>query len=347
MSAVGAVKLKKLKIVGVFGPGKGAITLRKLTISGSGGAYKSFRLTRLVIAGTGLAGTVRGSVVLTPWYIQGQGHQSDNAYGGIVLPSRFFSGRVGVGGGFSLPIFKLGGTGHCTSVAAGAIKLKHVWAYGAAKPGQQGAGTVLIPVLSLLGTGYPVPHGTGGVLLNEFVLEGYAFNEVGSAVPYRTVVVNTRHAAISEYLNFNFESFCEFPAGTFLAVDEAGNLYQLYNSTGTDDGDLINAELQFGTTDFNVDTKKNCVDGFINFRGDNSAEINVLVDEMQDPNSGEEMPDVYLIQGIADGRLRNYKFKMSRKREGKNWRFSVKNVNGSSLDINEVAVFYDVLSRRV
>lgn len=270
-----------------------------------------------------------------------------SAAGNLILPLMGVDGNSAAQGQIQWPLILVAGSGFVTASGVGSVLLPRYVVIGTGAAGQQGLGDLSVPLLTISATGVQSARGVGAIVRPLFAIEGIAFNEVNDTILYRTVVVNPRHAAVTEFLNFNFESFCEFPPGVFLAVDEAGNLYQLYSTSGTDNGTLINAELQFGTTEFGADTNKNCVDAFINCRGDGSSILEALVDEAQDPNSGEEAPDVYVMRGMADGRLRNFKFKMSRKREGRNWRFSLKNVNGSYLDVNEVAVFYDILSRRV
>ena len=326
MSADGVVYLPIVSIIGISGPitfVEGAFSLPLVSIQGSA----SFNV---------------GAMVLPTLFISGSSNsQSLSGSGSMVLPLFSFSGTVGAQGGFVLPTLFLAGAGHPISSAGGTLILGSLQVSGTGIPGQWGVGSVLLPVFQVVGTAYPVPSGVGSIVLPMFTIGGTGFTLSGDVpgVQYRTVVVNTKLAVVSEYLGFNFDSFCEFPEGVFLAAGDSG-LYQLYSESGADDGNLINAELEFGTTDFGEQTKKNCTDGYINYRGDGLVEIDALADELKDP-------DIYHTTDPADTRLRNFKFKMSKFREGKNWRFSVKNVEGSDLDINEVAVFYDVLSRRI
>ena len=326
MSANGVIYLPVVSLLGISGPitfVEGAFSLPLISIQGSSSFNTgAMVLPSLVISGSSVTQTLHCS-------------------GSIVLPMFSFAGTVGAQGGFVLPGINLSGTGRPIPLTSGSVILGGLQVTGTAIPGQLGVGSIVLPLFQLLGTAYPVPHGVGSVVLPMFVIGGTGFSLLGDIpeVQYRTVVVNTRLATVSEYLGFNFDSFCEFPEGVFLAAGPTG-LYQLYSTSSTDDGDLINAELEFGTTDFGEQTKKNCTDGYINYRGDGLVEINALADELKDP-------DIYHTTDPADTRLRNFKFKMSKFRNGKNWRFSVKNIEGSDLDINEVAFFYDVLSRRI
>jgi hypothetical protein len=326
MSANGVVYLPLVTILGVSG-----------SIPGIAGV---FSLPALSIQGVGASNG--GGLVLPSLLISGTSNtQTLTCSGSMVLPLFSFTGTVGAQGGLVLPGFSLAGAGHCVSLASGGMTLGRILVLGTATPGQQGVGSLTLPLFTFAGTSHHVPHGVGSIVLPVFAIggEGFALAGVVPAVLHSTIVVNTKYAAVSEYLEFNFDSYCEFPAGVFLAAGPVG-LYQLYSDAGTDNGNLINAELEFGTTDFGEQTKKNCTDGFINYRGDGLVEINALADELEDP-------DIYRTKEPADSRLRNYKFKMSKFRNGKNWKFSVKNIEGSALDINEVAFFYDVLSRRI
>ena len=329
MGAYGVFEFPLISFVGVSG---------NITVSGA------FELPVLELAGTAFIRTAAGLFDVPALIFHGNSNsQNLETSGGFTLPLLSFTGHSASNGGFDFAPLVFSGAAHLTILATGGFTLPRLITSGAALPGQQGMGAFNLGLLSLTGQAYPVPQGVGSFYIPALVFEGEAFN----AVYYKTVVTNLRHSAVSNYLNFNFESFCEFPKGIFLATDSAGNLYQLYSAAGSDAGTLIDAELEFGTADFGVDTKKNCVDGFINMRGSGAAQINALVDEVRDPNSDEEAPDIYTTIGEVDGRLRNYKFKMSRKREGKNWRFSIKSFNGSYLDVAEIAFFYDILSRRV
>ena len=326
MSADGVVYLPVVSVLGISGPitfVEGTFSLPLISIQGSG----SFNA---------------GAMVLPSLFISGTSNsQSLSGSGSMVLPLFSFSGTVGAQGGFVLPGINLSGAGHPVSATSGSLILGSLQVAGTGIPGQLGVGSIVLPLIQLLGTAYPVPSGAGAFSLPMITIGGTGFALSGDVpeVQYRTVVVNTRLSAVSEYLEFNFDSFCEFPEGVFLAAGPTG-LYQLYSTSGTDNGNLINAELEFGTTDFGESTKKNCTDGYTNYRGDGLVEINALVDEL-------ENPDIYHTTDPADTRLRNYKFKMSKFREGMNWKFSAKNIEGSDLDINEVAFFYDVLSRRI
>jgi hypothetical protein len=322
----------------------GVVTLPLITLFGLSGGISgvSGAVVLPILSIQGVAASNGGGLVLSSLLISGTSNtQNLSCSGGMVLPLFSFAGTVGAQGGFVLPGFNLSGSGHCVGLAQGGFTLGRVLVLGTATPGQNGVGSLVLPVFSLSGTTHHVPHGHGSLTIPVFTIcsTGFALAGVVPEIPYRTVVVNPRYAAVSEYVEFNFDSFCEFPAGVFLAAGPTG-LFQLYSDTGLDNGNLISAELEFGTTDFGEQTKKNCTDGFINYRGDGLAEINALADELEDP-------DIYQTKEIADSRLRNYKFKMSKFRNGKNWKFSVKNVAGSNLDINEVAFFYDVLSRRI
>jgi hypothetical protein len=288
-----------------------------------------------VSGGSGGMGRYSGGVSVYPFSVSGTTH--GGVYNAAVeLPLFSVLGNFASteGGNIVLPGVSVSGALHITPLATGGVQLFPLSVYGLGYEGQGGRGNLLIPSLVIQGTAYPIPIASGAMLLPLLGLNGSIYN----TYLYQTVVTNLKHYAVSNYLNFNFTSFCEFPLGVFLAAGDEG-LFRLYSSADLDNGALIPAELEFGTTDFGESNLKNCPDGYINYRGDGYAEITALADE------GVEYP--YQTTDAADTVLRNYKFKMSKRVEGKNWRFSVKNVDGSDLDINEVAIFYDVLSRRI
>ena len=114
----------------------------------------------------------------------------------------------------------------------------------------------------------------------------------------------------------------------------------MFNDAQTDDGAAISCKLRMGTTDLGEMNKKHVCDGYINYRGDGTLEILLEADE-------QDTPDISNVIGSGDMQLKDYRFKCSRFRNGRNWRITVQNKDGSNMDINEVALFYDILSRRV
>ena len=324
MSVPGALLFPHVIASGLSAPGKGALVFPVIIAAGAGSTVTQHN----------------GVVTIPALVVQGVGVHA--ASGSLVLPIFSFSATFGAPGTSKIPAVVASGTAHLAILGTSGITFGHIVARGTGREGQVGSGTLVIPAIQFAGTTHELPLGIAALSMPVFAMEGEGFN----TSVYRTVVAQIRNFAVSEYVNFNFVGFCEYPTGTFLAIDEQGNLYRLYTTAGSDNGTLIDAELQFGTTDFGADANKNCVDGFVNFRGDGDLIIKALVDEKIDPNTGGEAPDIYHIIGAADGGLKTYKFKMSRFRTGRNWRFSVKNVNGSDFDLNEVAVFYDILSRR-
>jgi hypothetical protein len=326
MSANGVVVLPLRVLLGLAGEISsvaGTLTLPSLSMLGSG-------------APNG------GSLVLPLPLLSGSSNtQTLHCSGSVTLPLFSFTGTFGVPGELTLPGLEFAGTGYPEPLAIGSLDLPRIITFGTATPGQLGAGTLVLPVRVFSSTTHHQSLASGALVLPSLVVlgVGIALASSTSAVSHRTVVINTRNMAVTEYLEFNFDSFCEFPVGVFLAAGPTG-LYKIYSTADADNGNLVNAELQFGTTNFGENTKKNCPDGFVNYRGNGRVELNALADELA-------TPDVFATAEAADTRLRNYKFKLSKFRNGINWRFSIKNIEGSSMDINEVAVYYDILSRRI
>lgn len=225
------------------------------------------------------------------------------------------------------------GTAHLSSLASGVIQLPKLRAYGEVFVGQVGAGATRFPLLTSTGSSHFISSAQGAPTFPILQVEAYSFTEI-----FYTTVLNVFNTAVSEYTNFNFNSYCEFPANNFLGASTSG-LFRLF-SGDTDNGDLISARMEFGISDFNEESKKRVCDGYINYRGSGTLELILETDE-------QEEPDIYNVIPIADGRLRNYRFKTSKYRQGKNWRITVQNKDGADLDINEIALLYDILSRRV
>jgi acylphosphatase len=225
------------------------------------------------------------------------------------------------------------GTGFISSKADAASTLAKLTGYGEGICGQVGRGVTNLYKLTSDGEAHLISIAQGAGTFPILECHGLSLTEF-----FSTIVINSMHAVLTEYTNFNFNSYCEFPVNSFLGAGETG-VFKVFTGD-TDNGDSIDARMEFGITDFSEEARKRLCDGYINYRGDGTLEILVEVDE-------QDTPDIYNVIHDGDMKLHNYRFKTSKFREGRNWRFIITNKDGSNLDINEIALFYDILSRRM
>jgi len=156
------------------------------------------------------------------------------------------------------------------------------------------------------------------------------------AATYRTWVLNTRTAALTEYQNFNFNSFARFN-GKVLAAGPNGIF--VLGRDDTDAGTAISASLRPGVVDFGTTLHKRTPRVYVNgkFNGDN--EVRTIISE-----GGTRS---YLLK---DNRLRTIQQRrvgLGRGPKSRYWQFEFANRNGADFTLHSLVVKPHVLRRRV
>jgi len=298
-------------------------------------SYASIIFPVLGGAGSSTAQMQSGSGGLTFSGISGFGNTSHNSIGSGSPKLTGLEINIVAGGNGSLVLNSIESTGaaHIASKCTGSVNVAKLSSYGLGSVGQVGKGSISLDKLFVVGSAHYISSAQGAIIFPVLEAEGYSFTEL-----FYTTVLNPLNASVTEYTNFNFSSYCEFPANNFLGANSNG-VFKLFTGD-TDDGSLISARMEFGITDLSDENKKRVCDGYISYRGDGTLEIMLDADEQGNY-------DIYNVVPIGDMRLRNYRFKTSKYRQGKLWTLIVQNKDGANLDINEIALFYDILSRRI
>jgi hypothetical protein len=300
-------------------------------------AYGGATLPRLI--GSGNAGAFSGVIAygydnMTLLTGHASGSLSVSATGNGTFLQLIETAKVGGTASGELTTLTGTGEGYLVAIARGAALFQGLRGNASGLMGQVGEADSVLPMLTISTTSHFDISATATATLPMLIGVGTALQEI-----FTTLVMNTRNTALTEFAGFEFNSYCEFPKGVFLGAGTSG-LYQLFNGAETDDGASIPCRLRMGTTDLGEMNKKHVCDGYINYRGDGILEILLEADE-------QDIPDVTNVIGLGNMQLRDYRFKCSKFRNGRNWRITIQNKDGSSMDVNEIALFYDILTRRV
>lgn len=150
-------------------------------------------------------------------------------------------------------------------------------------------------------------------------------------------LMNTETTAASWYTNFGFESVAQLP-DRVLAVGPDG-LYEL--SGDTDSGELIDAEVISGFTDFGQAQTKRIDAMYFGYTSSDVITVTVEVYESGHP------PNTYTLEQRTANSPRNSRVVPGKGLWGRYWRTTIRNVGGAKFEIHDATVDVAVSSRRV
>ncbi len=315
--------------------GSGEIELPALTVAGEGSRTSNVSLPALTVSAIGLNGRIGTANVSLPGLtVSGAASQiqSGSADGGIELPALEVV-AVGLRGQIASASATLGlsvsAVGLTGTVATAAIELPMLTVDAAGYTSHTGSATITLPMLRVIGAAsspLPAVDADAGEAGSGTGLELAA----GEAL-----VLNLRNNAASTYDNYAFNSFA-----TFNGVALGANADGIFALTGElDDTANIAATARMGVTDFNDAHLKRVSSAYVGYRTDGEAVLRVSVAE------GEwfEYP---LEDRDMDG-AHGTRAKIGKGLKGRYWQAEVANVNGASLELDELELVPEKLSRRL
>jgi len=151
---------------------------------------------------------------------------------------------------------------------------------------------------------------------------------------YKTLVMEVSNLAVTQYCNFNFNSFCEFN-GTVIAASENG----LYSLEGTTDaGSAIQASFKLLTSDWGVENLKRIRSIYIGYETKGDLELTTFSDE--------DNVKVYNLPYHKWNRQGSNKVNGRRDAQGRYWSIKISNVNGSSFAIDSIDILPIILNKK-
>jgi hypothetical protein len=158
-----------------------------------------------------------------------------------------------------------------------------------------------------------------------------------------SVSLNLRTMAVSQYVNYDFNSFCEMNGKVYGAG--SSGIFELevgeYDEVSNISTSPIAAEMQLGPTDLGIFTEKRLRKCIVALEADGPVKMTVSVDE----ESGSAI-EVSQIPGNKESKEHAIQIYFVRELRGRYFTFNFQNINGSHFGINNIEVFVEILLRK-
>lgn len=154
---------------------------------------------------------------------------------------------------------------------------------------------------------------------------------------YVGYVMNTRTRGVTQYENYNFNSFAELDGRYYGANDEG-----LYLLEGDSDGTApISAYIRTGLTNFGTQFKKQVHDAYIGYTTDGKLLLKVITTD-----AGQRKENWYSLNAKDVEATSDNRFRIAKGVKSVYWQFEVANIDGADFDISNMTVWPFVLHRR-
>lgn len=151
----------------------------------------------------------------------------------------------------------------------------------------------------------------------------------------KTACMNTKTLAVTEYVNFNYNSYTFFN-GKYIALNKTG-VYELGGSS--DNSSDIVASLTTGTIDTYGETINRLDDGYISFFSDGDILLRTIGDETNER--------VYtVINASIDDLIYERRVKFQKGIKDRFFSFELSNVSGSSIDVDKLRIAMEPIRKR-
>lgn len=198
------------------------------------------------------------------------------------------------------------------------------------------AGTFAATLLAhtLAGTGYSPVTGSIGGTLPVLVFDAELWQALTAA--FRAWALNTRRAALTEYDNFEFNSFTKFN-GKVVAAGPAG-IFEL-SGQATDAGTAIDADVLTGAEDFGTTFNKRVPRVYLGYSAAGPLEFRTVV--------SKDGTRIYLLPYNGQDLVQRRRVPIGRGPKSPWWQFGVTNRDGADFLISDILVYPEKSSRRV
>lgn len=201
-----------------------------------------------------------------------------------------------------------------------------------AKVGMDMVMDAYVPVLAITATSHGPMEADLAETLPMLQVTGYLQNtETG----YRVFALNTKGNTLTEYDNFNFNSFCNFKGKT-LGANSSGIMS--LDDSSDDAGTAINAQFCIGVTDFKLPNIKKIHDAYISVKGDGGLILSVITDD--------GLESGYPIT-ISSARTKPVKTHVGKGKKGRYWTLALQNIGGADFDLENINLNVELLPRKI
>ncbi len=190
-----------------------------------------------------------------------------------------------------------------------------------------------LPIISLAGASSGDDDGSS--TLPVITLQARAYN--GSAP--ECVVVNTRNFAVTEYVNYGFNSMARFN-GANLIADQNGIYEQDTSDNDGPDSYKIKAHVKSGRVDLHQGMIQRLRNGWLNYQTD--GDIRVVTRADKKATRYYMLPYQSSLNGINERRV-----KFERGIRNRFFDFKIQNIEGSQMEIDKLTITLEpVVSKR-
>ena len=246
--------------------GKAEISIPQVSVTGKNGLNVTIEIPLAGVTAHGLIGMIgRGDIKLPVFNLTASGHTPIIATASISLPRLALMASGGqrsfATASISIPMIKVSPHGYVGSVASASITLPVLELDGSGYLNLSGTASITLPLLEVTAN---VPESIILVDIdgNSEPLTGYA------------LVLNLRNNGLTEYDNYNFNSFCHFN-GRYLGANSTG----IFNLTGSTDNETkIRAKARTGLQDGKTALRKGIEDAFFGVSADDTLTAKVVTD---------------------------------------------------------------------
>jgi hypothetical protein len=157
-----------------------------------------------------------------------------------------------------------------------------------------------------------------------------------------TLAINLHTLAVSQYTNFDFNSFVELN-GSYYGAKEDG-IFKLEEGEFDVDAtapEPITAQIKLGPTDLGVLTDKRLRKCIVALEATGPVKLTVQANENE--NGAIEINQ---ISGAPDGREHVIALPFGRDMRGRYFTFIFENLNGSKFSLNNMEAFIEILLRK-
>ncbi len=278
---------------------------------------------------------LRGEIDFPLFQVSGEGKTGHVLRGEIVFPAFVVSGQGRTGriseGLIEFPVFQVSGEATQHFGGQGAIDFKPFRVLGFGYTGLIGTGEIVFPKPIVEGRAFFVAQGNGSIVFPTFVVSGFARVSVRERL---TIAMNLQNKAVTEYLNYGFNSFANIN-GVFYGARDDG----IWKLEGNKDNGLeIDAEILSGVFDFWAGEKTKPRKAWITFRADGRVSLKVIRDENEVWE--EDFPGLYFLEKIEEAGTT-----IAKGIKERFLAFGIRNKAGSDFEIDSFRILVDKLRR--
>jgi len=202
---------------------------------------------------------------------------------------------------------------------------------------EAGSISVYLPLWRTSATGTVQGHGTVAKTMPLWTTEAFG-HSIPVTILYRGVVVNTSNYAVTEYTDFNFNSF-GYLNDKYIGANSSGigtnGIYELGGKT--DNGTSIKSQIEWPVEDFGLDILKYAREAWVGYRADGQLQLYIVLGEHDEWTSN--------LTHIHD-RMHEERVKIARGIKERFLSFGLKNREGASFDIDSLRILVDPIQRR-